>query len=39
MSTLLKTATDGILPDVLAHNLRLVFCGTAAGTRSAQVGA
>ncbi|MEO8777910.1 MAG: mismatch-specific DNA-glycosylase [Rhodanobacter sp.] len=28
--------TDGdILPDVLAHGLKLVFCGTAAGTRSA----
>lgn len=39
MSTPLKTSTDGILPDVLAHDLHLVFCGTAAGTRSAQVGA
>ncbi len=30
---------DDILPDVLAPGLRLVFCGMAAGTRSAQVGA
>lgn len=28
-----------ILPDVLQNNLSLVFCGTAASTRSAQVGA
>jgi TDG/mug DNA glycosylase family protein len=28
-----------VLPDVLQHNLKLVFCGTAAGTKSAQVGA
>jgi double-stranded uracil-DNA glycosylase len=28
-----------ILPDVLAPNLKVVFCGTAAGTKSAQVGA
>ncbi len=28
-----------ILPDVLAPNLRVVFCGTAAGTRSAREGA
>jgi double-stranded uracil-DNA glycosylase len=28
-----------ILPDVLAENLRIVFCGTAAGRKSAQVGA
>ena len=30
---------DAILPDVLAPGLRLVLCGSAAGTRSAQVGA
>ena len=30
---------DAILPDVLAQGLRLVFCGSAAGVRSAQVGA
>ncbi len=28
-----------VLPDVLAPNLKVVFCGTAAGTRSANVGA
>ena len=28
-----------ILPDILAPNLKVVFCGTAAGTQSAQVGA
>jgi TDG/mug DNA glycosylase family protein len=28
-----------ILPDVLRPNLNVVFCGTASGTRSAQVGA
>ena len=28
-----------ILPDVLAENLRIIFCGTAAGRKSAQVGA
>src|SRR5258708_26273210 len=28
-----------ILPDVLKPNLRVVFCGTAVSTRSAQVGA
>jgi len=28
-----------VLPDVLHHGLRLVFCGTAAGTRSAREGA
>lgn len=27
------------LPDVLAHNLRIVFCGTAASSESARVGA
>jgi TDG/mug DNA glycosylase family protein len=27
----------GILPDVLAPGLRLVFCGSAAGTRSAEL--
>lgn len=30
------TPSDHILPDVLAPNLRVVFCGTAAGTRSAR---
>lgn len=29
----------GILPDVLAPNLEIVFCGTAAGSRSATLGA
>lgn len=28
-----------ILPDVLAENLNIIFCGTAAGTMSAQLGA
>ena len=28
-----------ILPDLLPHNLKVVFCGTAAGTQSAQAGA
>lgn len=28
-----------VLPDVLAPGLRVVFCGSAAGTKSAQVGA
>ncbi|MDI6907552.1 MAG: mismatch-specific DNA-glycosylase [Thermoanaerobacterales bacterium] len=28
-----------MLPDVLGPNLKLVFCGTAVGNRSAQVGA
>ncbi|NII54716.1 mismatch-specific DNA-glycosylase [Luteibacter sp. SG786] len=28
-----------VLPDVLQHGLRVVFCGTAAGTRSAREGA
>lgn len=28
-----------VLPDVLARDLRVLFCGTAPGTRSAQVGA
>ena len=28
-----------ILPDILAPNLNIIFCGTAAGTMSAQVGA
>jgi len=28
-----------VLPDVLAEGLKVVFCGTAAGARSAQVGA
>lgn len=28
-----------ILPDILTENLRIVFCGTAAGWKSAQVGA
>jgi double-stranded uracil-DNA glycosylase len=30
---------NSILPDVLAPNLKVVFCGTAAGTQSAEVGA
>lgn len=34
-----KTAPGPILPDVLQPGLRLVFCGTAAGKRSAQEGA
>ncbi len=36
-----KTAprSQHVLPDVLAPNLRVVFCGTAAGTRSALEGA
>ncbi len=28
-----------ILPDVLQPDLRVIFCGTAAGTQSAQLGA
>ncbi len=28
-----------VLPDVLAPGLRVVFCGTAAGKRSAELGA
>jgi TDG/mug DNA glycosylase family protein len=36
----MKTSTsDHILPDVLRPGLRLVFCGTAAGKRSAREGA
>ena len=34
-----NTIADPILPDVLRPGLRLVFCGTAAGKRSAQEGA
>lgn len=34
-----RTITKHILPDVLAPDLRVVFCGTAAGTRSAREGA
>ena len=34
-----RPASQHILPDVLAPNLRVVFCGTAAGTRSAREGA
>ena len=30
---------DHVLPDVIAPGLRVVFCGTAAGTRSAREGA
>jgi double-stranded uracil-DNA glycosylase len=30
---------DPVLPDLLAPGLRVVFCGTAAGARSARVGA
>lgn len=33
------TSTRPILPDALRGNLKLVFCGTAAGRRSAQEGA
>jgi TDG/mug DNA glycosylase family protein len=33
------TRREHVLPDVLAPNLRVVFCGTAAGTRSAREGA
>jgi double-stranded uracil-DNA glycosylase len=29
----------GILPDVLVHDLEIVFCGTAAGSASARLGA
>ncbi|HEX6612501.1 MAG TPA: mismatch-specific DNA-glycosylase [Rhodanobacteraceae bacterium] len=34
-----RRPSQHILPDVLAPNLRVVFCGTAAGTRSAREGA
>lgn len=34
-----RPADDHILPDVLQGGLALVFCGTAAGTRSAREGA
>jgi len=34
-----RRPSQHILPDVLAPNLRVVFCGTAAGTRSAHEGA
>ena len=34
-----RYSSQHILPDVLAPNLRVVFCGTAAGTRSAREGA
>ena len=34
-----EQARDDILPDVLAVGLDVVFCGSAAGTRSAQAGA
>ena len=34
-----KAGLEAILPDVLAPNLRVLFCGSAAGTRSAQLGA
>ncbi|MGN6739859.1 mismatch-specific DNA-glycosylase [Dyella sp.] len=34
-----QPADDPILPDVLQDGLALVFCGTAAGTRSAREGA
>lgn len=30
---------SGVLPDLLRHDLRVVFCGTAAGTASARAGA
>ena len=29
---------EDVLPDVLDHHLRIVFCGSAAGRRSAEVG-
>src|SRR6185437_16565825 len=35
----MTSRTRTILPDVLAPGLRVVFCGTAAGTRSAREGA
>jgi double-stranded uracil-DNA glycosylase len=35
----LRTPSNSILPDVLQPGLRLVFCGTAAGKRSAEEGA
>ncbi|MDQ2972249.1 MAG: mismatch-specific DNA-glycosylase [Pseudomonadota bacterium] len=35
-STLPNRAQRFVLPDVLASNLRVVFCGTAPGTRSAR---
>jgi TDG/mug DNA glycosylase family protein len=35
----MTTRNRPILPDVLAPNLRVVFCGTAPGTRSAREGA
>ena len=31
-------STADVLPDVLDHHLRIVFCGSAAGRRSAEVG-
>lgn len=34
-----RRPSQHVLPDVLAPNLRVVFCGTAAGTRSAREGA
>lgn len=34
-----RQASQHILPDVLVPHLRVVFCGTAAGTRSAREGA
>ena len=34
-----EQARDDVLPDVLAAGLDVVFCGSAAGTRSAQAGA
>jgi TDG/mug DNA glycosylase family protein len=33
------TEEENKLPDVLSTNLRVVFCGTAAGNRSAEIGA
>lgn len=35
----MKTRPAFVLPDVLAHDLDVVFCGTAPGTRSAREGA
>jgi len=35
----IQATDDFVLPDLLEPGLRLVFCGTAAGTRSAQEGA
>lgn len=39
MSATRRRVTESILPDVLAPGLDVVFCGTAAGARSAREGA